>query len=1161
MPSDSQPATESQIKWISEFTGVTVVAQAQEEREAKQKRAIASSLMPLQEEGALEGLDFTMKIRVDANLKSRFLAKFGVQQEMRSLTGTGDAMKEIDTHHDLGSLESISGEDMAKAMKSMEKVAEAGKELDARLMPVFLEEQGINPSTISTKQLEMLEEQYQEKLNRRLYPLPKGEQIEADKKKKQEWEERTSGWTEEEKAAFEELQGKYDKAKGKVGDVVREEVYAPLVRSGTMPENLVPDRYSEVARTFEGASEAYNERLKEYTKNAGEHDELLHNLGVASTLITHTASMVTGVLKMVPGSEAVEIATKTIEVCSIVQAGAFNVTKQIIEQKDAGSIAQAVANTIGAAISKAGVPPAIATFITGGLNLAVTGVRTVQAIAAGDTKGIFAAVADGIVQSLAMADAANGTNNAKTIGPMVAGTIRTLGAAGNLAVLLNAKPPNPKLIEEAMSALVEEGIKAVTTNISSVVGVTTGNKDAVKGIEIAGKGLAGIATSLLSEDKIGGMATALGTAADECCVAYLPETYGKAVGSGLKTAFTTGGGLAKAFKSRDPGEAVTAIEGLISGGLDASLKATGVKGNQAAVDAITATRTAVDGIIKSSMLIRALQGGSLSDIESALNDIFEMVASQLATRLTGVEDDEEEDEDDSGTEEDEDEADDSGEGEEEPDPAAEQGESIARDNEALSRSKLELAEAVLVDPEATDEQKQAAQLQKELAEAELKEQEDLKEAFQKESVDFTRMLSASFPSEEPDPNEDIPTLKQMIAKLERDKKIFEMVNSFVDMGLSMAANFFPPMAAAFDFKKFTVEIGLAVAHAKALLEWKKNVKDARNAVSVQAHAMLSRVKLEEDAVIEHNIRAAIALTSAIGNVLVTVGGQAAPVGAGLVAGAKVAEAGLEVALTIKSEVEMRTAWNGYLKALKNPKDRKTVRMAIQNNPTLAKYAMAWGALKDNNPIAKEALRKCGITDAVLAKENEGIKDIVAYMETLYADDPVVLRSMPDTKEWGWDPPDPELTVRGWAKFLAAAQSRKGQMKAGTGGAIGAALQAAESARAELQAATIAYNKARAFSQKKAMRKMIDGTGAPKEGEKKDPAAVQLAVKLEVTETRTGNCVTVLGTLRLEFRKFQPVDTRDQPYPRIREYLDALDALAELDQRKVEKDLAKLKEAA
>src|SRR5262249_51095574 len=62
------------------------------------------------------------------------------------------------------------------------------------------------------------------------------------------------------------------------------------------------------------------------------------------------------------------------------------------------------------------------------------------------------------------------------------------------------------------------------------------------------------------------------------------------------------------------------------------------------------------------------------------------------------------------------------------------------------------------------------------------------------------------------------------------------------------------------------------------------------------------------------------------------------------------------------------------------------RKALKINPTLSKYAIAYGALEMNDPFAREALRACDLNDMVLMHKDTNAAKVAAYMELKLADD-------------------------------------------------------------------------------------------------------------------------------------------------------------------------------
>ena len=66
-------------------------------------------------------------------------------------------------------------------------------------------------------------------------------------------------------------------------------------------------------------------------------------------------------------------------------------------------------------------------------------------------------------------------------------------------------------------------------------------------------------------------------------------------------------------------------------------------------------------------------------------------------------------------------------------------------------------------------------------------------------------------------------------------------------------------------------------------------------------------------------------------------------------------------------------------------------------------------------------RSCGLTPEVLADQKDVCGKVVTYFQTLYSNDPVVMRRIPLKKDW--HPGSPLLNLNSWLRFKAAAVDR------------------------------------------------------------------------------------------------------------------------------------------
>ncbi|NIZ59789.1 hypothetical protein DL239_02235 [Sedimentitalea sp. CY04] len=265
-------------------------------------------------------------------------------------------------------------------------------------------------------------------------------------------------------------------------------------------------------------------------------------------------------------------------------------------------------------------------------------------------------------------------------------------------------------------------------------------------------------------------------------------------------------------------------------------------------------------------------------------------------------------------------------------------------------------------------------------------------------------------------------IEKLIAICKKDQMTYDLTKQIVTGGAGFVASLLPAAGIVAVGTQLIFSIIEAVKHSEQLAIWAENMAGAKAAKSVQADAIMNRYGLQTTQTIKADIVVALKAVDLVGQIVKTAGGPAAPAGIAVSAAAQGAEGIMEIALTIKTEVEMANAWKVYKKALKTPQDRKLARQALQKNPTLSKYAMAYGACRERNPIAMNALKSCGLNARTMADPGTNISKVVTYLETVYREDPVLLRAVVVTEKW--HPGKPELTVMSWGSFYIAATTSK-----------------------------------------------------------------------------------------------------------------------------------------
>lgn len=266
-------------------------------------------------------------------------------------------------------------------------------------------------------------------------------------------------------------------------------------------------------------------------------------------------------------------------------------------------------------------------------------------------------------------------------------------------------------------------------------------------------------------------------------------------------------------------------------------------------------------------------------------------------------------------------------------------------------------------------------------------------------------------------SDDPADIDRLIAQVKLQQLRYTLALKLATLPFAVIGSMFPPAKMGQSVLELANEMRMAIDAGEQYLSWAENVEDARRAGSVQAEAMTSRMDQSMTQQIRHGIEAALKVVQIIGQGLTIAGGPVAHIGVAIDKSAQATMAAKQVVTAVVDEKRAASAWRIYQKAFADPENRTAARKALRENATLAKYAIAYGA-KQGNPIAANALRKCGITDDMMQDEKSGVDKLVSYLETRFNEDPVILRRIPIG---AWHPGKIELTASSWMAFVAAAE--------------------------------------------------------------------------------------------------------------------------------------------
>ncbi len=304
---------------------------------------------------------------------------------------------------------------------------------------------------------------------------------------------------------------------------------------------------------------------------------------------------------------------------------------------------------------------------------------------------------------------------------------------------------------------------------------------------------------------------------------------------------------------------------------------------------------------------------------------------------------------------------------------------------------------------------------------------DVEDQVTRETAAFERMLTLVDEGGEEAAN--ARAIETLIDQMNFHKKIMERAVSVLSGGFEAAASLVPALAIGGAAVKMVASLTAAAKCAMAINKWLDNQMDAKSAASVYSSSITNFITNQREQISYYAIKAALELAQIIGRSL-SASGIGAVVGEPLDKAAALALSVADIAKEFYDEAMLQRAWSTTKAALADRKNRKLGLLARTQNPTLAKYSIAWGAVVKKDAIAKKAMDSCGLNAATLAQKDTNVGLVVKYLETQFPDDRVIRKALPKTAEW--QPAEVTLTVKCWVTAKLGGERHANLAKADTG---------------------------------------------------------------------------------------------------------------------------------
>lgn len=314
---------------------------------------------------------------------------------------------------------------------------------------------------------------------------------------------------------------------------------------------------------------------------------------------------------------------------------------------------------------------------------------------------------------------------------------------------------------------------------------------------------------------------------------------------------------------------------------------------------------------------------------------------------------------------------------------------LEKAGEAAAKT-LESADEEIKKIETELEEKRQAEL--------VEESDDLVEKLERDREEWAKTVKAAL-----QPGGDQKAIMSAIAQMKKNEAIMKAAIAIGSAGFAVASQFFAPMAAAGQLLQMTAHMTAAVQRAMDLKKMLDAQQWAESGSSMYRSAIDGFVKTQGEQLTEHSIKAAMCAIRAA----TEIAASAYPMAKAAAAGAALVQQGVDLGFMAYNEVQLRQAWKTTREWLQNRSNRRLGLKAQRLNPTLAKYALAYGA-DAGDPVACKTMNEIGMTNQMLQSEEAGVVLIKTWLEARFSEDRKVAFQWETTQEWQKKLPEPVL---------------------------------------------------------------------------------------------------------------------------------------------------------
>lgn len=743
---------------------------------------------------------------------------------------------------------------------------------------------------------------------------------------------------------------------------IMDELWTPLVRDGTIPENMVPDKYSETAHAFDGACEIYNDKLKEFSANSHGKEDLLNVLSIVKDTVQLAG---TAVVTSVNISNAAEIASKQEQITKGVDSGGKKLSdadkegmrKDVSRMKNELKFAN-LANAI----------------VNGGMDLTFDTVK--EGVKSKDDRNWNKVIEKAATVTLSLI--------IQSVDPIVN---EWMGHKHTANAKSWSKSADKELQDKGKEYL--EKLKYIKSAKIALQGAVIGVKMAGtlhRAYEAHASGKSGLAESLLSE---------LGSQIGDAVASALAATGNQMGGEAGAEVNQVGKAIAAAIKAGVKGPAILkALESGNTSGVATLLGAMAVQaGLSTASEAIfDAMHRDVSGdeyktldkherafAEKANDSQEKSQTTASADLIAAITKNMDKIAPKLLAQIDTM-----------------------------------------KVPELESPEEKALGLKIQRDVEENAKKKAQAELKKAFGDP--KVVKEMITDFDTRTKDLEELYAAAYPDDalpSGPPDEVDKALQQIDRVIAQSKDLrqkVDLINAVTSAASSVLAAFVPGCGSVVAAQKVAFDLFKIAKCVMLHNNWCAGLEisfrsNSAYGPAIERSVKNARIELKQSSleIILHTLQ---------------LGAEAAkfadPTAATTITSVSVsmADAVQKYAFKMHKQRMIIQGWLAYKAALKDPGNRKAARKALRLNSTLAKCCIAYGASIAKDPAAMETVRLSGLTVSALQDDRDVCHKLVAYLQEQMRNDPDEMRVQ--TEPAPWQPGRPKLTPASWFETKGAA---------------------------------------------------------------------------------------------------------------------------------------------